>query len=211
MVGDDRGLLNYLASLVVSGNLELERLYNLMHRQPWEDLEVVVDRRRSTLDGASTGKRHQTLDRWREDAVQHLTECLGEWLEEGDLPVTRWKKYKGEWNRYRRDVLEETFGDQPWVGLFQQISERDLKQIGPRLDTGILADSLVGLRPARRETVYETLPEPLVEKLQADHRSSVDRRDVLEGRKNVFEQGRDVVSSMYYPLDGSWSLQTEDD
>lgn len=211
VIGDDEGLLNHLASLVVSGNLDAERLVGLMARQPREELERIVDRRRGKLDGASAGKRRQTLDRWREDAVDHLTQKLGHWLENEKLPVSRWKQYAGEWSRYRRDVLEETFGDGKWVALFEGLSERDLKQVAPRLDTDRLAISLSTLSRTQRRAVHEALPEALTQKIRNREFSPSDEREVPEVREELFEQGRDVVAAMDYRLDGSWTLgETED-
>jgi hypothetical protein len=208
-IGTDEGLLNHLGSLVVAGVLDYETIANRMARQPREEFERVVDRRREELQGTGTGRRDQTLDRWRDDAVTHLTRRVGEWLESDELPEERWTGRVREWSKYRREVLEETFGGSSWVTLWESLSPTDRKQLLPRLNLSRLGTSLQGLSRADREELLERFPDNLAEKLRKGSFSG-GRREVLEAREELYEQGKTVIQSMDYELEGRWSPGQEE-
>lgn len=208
-IGTDEGLLNHLGSLVVSGNLEYEVVARLMARQPQEKFERVVDERRNQLEGTGSGRRQQTLDRWRDDAITHLTRRVGEWLETEELPAERWKRRTREWDNYRLEVLEETFGEESWMTLWENLAPSDLNQILPRLDVSVLGRSLQKLSRPDRSDILSQFPQAIVEKLREPSRE-LNHREVLEAREKLYEKGRGVVESMDYELEGRWSTKDQE-
>jgi hypothetical protein len=205
-IGTEEGLLNHLGSLVVAGNLDYEDVAQRMARQPREEFERVVDQRRNQLEGTGSGRRDQTLDRWRDDAITHLTQQVGEWLESGELPEERWKRRGREWDDYRRAMLEETFGEESWIQLWRNLDFTDLKQVLPRLEVSLLGRSLERLSRADRREILKRFPDSVVEKL-LDRNPDVDHREVLETREELFEQGKSVIESMDYELEGLWNTK----
>jgi hypothetical protein len=210
-IGSRENLLNHLASLVVSGNLDLEILYALMPKRPREDLETIVDDRRSQLDSSSERQRQQTLDQWKETANSYLMDTVGDWLKQDELPTSRWKKFSGQWEDYRRSVLEDSFGSDRWRNLWDNLTDRDLKQVLPRIETDLLRRSLKYLDRGFRNKLLDDLPDSLSERLRESSTGKTGRMEALQARQEVFEEGRSLLESMGYDPEGRWSLEPRND
>lgn len=202
--GTDAGVLNHLAGLVLAGGLDAETLFNLLARQPAEDLREIIENRRETLGDLSEGHERQTLDRWRQDAVTFLTHRVGKWLLAGTLSGERWEPLRGEWVRYRENVLEGSFDDDTWVGLWKNFDKRDIERLVPRLNRETLSLSLVGIGSDVREFFREALPERQLQLLFEDPPASSERRDVLEAREAIHTQLREVLETLDYDLVGEF-------
>lgn len=205
-IGTDTGLLNHLSALVIAGVFELDSVRKLMQRQPTEEFETVLNERRENLRGLSDEQKRQTVDQWKSDAINHLTERVGEWLMGEKLDGSEWSELRAEWKGYRENLLEGTFGDQAWVSLWRNLEDRDFERLVPRLKREELSLSFVGVVSDVKPLFETVFPDRRIELIFGNPPASSNRIEVLRARESVYGQLRSVLSSSDHDLVGEFQL-----
>lgn len=206
-IGPEIGLLNHLAGLIAAGTLKQEEIFENIQSTPFGELKEILERRRAMLKKQEGKARRQTVDKWKEDAELFLAKRVGDWLEEGSLRGEGWKSCNLEWQKYRLRLLRDKYSTEKWKKMWQSLSDKDLRQLIPRLDFKALSPAFSGLAAHVRASVGQILPDSEKNRFKKASEGSYPPEQIFAAREKIYKQGKNFLKKSDFELDGDWELK----
>lgn len=197
-LGVESGARTHLASLIVDGMLEAERVFNDLPRTPEEDVRDEVQRRNDKLDQLTSTAKDQTLSSWRSDALAYLTSALGESLLEGQLTGSAWKQYHSEWKDFQEEKLAKRVGTQPWAQGWEALNPGEWEFIVPRLPRETLERASSGLPDRMLDRFNQYLGRELKPP------AGLSRLEVYRARSRVLNKLKQLAENLDADVEGRW-------